>query len=192
MRYVQSDSLIVDLLMFTQYQIQVPTDFKPLLNTTADCLRFVTEFFDVISQSAPHIYHSALLLAPKSSAVRKLYGQQIYSPGVRVVTGIPTSWDSCAATLGTTADVRHVVWSPCGKYIAVTLYMVDIVGVLDSTTMERVSDLRSPIMPVKFTSQSLVFSPDGHLLACGYDPVLDTNLLVPHLTLLSILTPCTG
>ena len=42
-----------------------------LLDTANDCLRFVTEFFEVISQSASHIYHSALPLAPRSSTVRK-------------------------------------------------------------------------------------------------------------------------
>jgi len=64
-----------------------------LLNTATDCLHFVTKFFEVISQSAPHIYHSALLLAPQSSIVRKLYSQEINSIVRRVVTGVPSSWD---------------------------------------------------------------------------------------------------
>ncbi|KAF9784631.1 hypothetical protein BJ322DRAFT_1195634, partial [Thelephora terrestris] len=73
---------------------EVPKDFQPLFDTAKDCLRFLTEFFEVIRQSAPHIYHSALPLAPASSIIRKLYGQQISSVA-RVVTGISTSWDSC-------------------------------------------------------------------------------------------------
>ena len=176
-------------LIFTWSQIQVSVNVNPLLNTTADCLRFVTEFFDVISQSAPHIYHSALLLAPRSSVVRKLYGHLTCSPAVRVVTGIPDSWDSCAATLGTTARIYHTVWSPCGKFIAAIFDEVETVGVWNSTTLERVSDLRPPTIPVKVTPLSLAYSPDGHLLACIYDPIQEPNLLVPPPTSLSMLTP---
>ena len=161
---------------------------NPLFNTIADCLRFVTEFFDVISQSAPHIYHSALLLAPKSSLVRKLYGHQIYSPGVRVVTGIPLSWDSSAATLGTTVDVHSAVWSPCGRFIAANLHDLEV-GVWNSATLESVSDLRLPTMPVKVTPYSLAFSPNGHLLACGCEPLKGPNRLVTPPLTLSILTP---
>jgi len=175
-------------LMLTPNQIQVPTDINPLLNTTADCHRFVTEFFDVISQSAPHIYHSALLLAPKSSVVRKLYGQHICSPTIRVVTGIPESWDSCSATVETTSPVAYIAWSPCGKFIAASFHEVDIVGVWDSTTLERVSDLRSPTMPVEVTPASLAFSPDGHLLASAYDPRIGHTRSVLAHTSLSILT----
>ena len=176
--------------MLTSSQIQVPTDVDPLLNTTADCLHFVTKFFDAIGQSAPHIYHSALLLAPKSSVVRKLYGQQICSPAVRVITGIPASWDSCTATLGTIYSIYGAVWSPCGKFIAARFMdQVDVVEVWDSTTLERVSGLRPPTMPVNVTPHSLAFSPNGHLLACTYSPARESNRLVPALTSLSILNP---
>ena len=68
-------------------------DVTSLLNTATDCLYFVTSFFEVISQSAPHIYHSALLLAPQSSIIQKLYGQETHSMVKRIVTGAPSSWD---------------------------------------------------------------------------------------------------
>jgi len=161
--------------IFTGSQIQVPIDVNPLLNTTADCLRFVTEFFEVISQSAPHIYHSALLLAPKSSVVQKLYGEQVCSPA-RVVTGIPASWDSCTASLGDASAVSHATWSPHGQFVAVCFQ--DRVGIRDSTTLERVSDLRLPTSLTRVTPDSLAFSPDGHLLACTYHPVVEPNMLV--------------
>jgi len=60
------------------------TQESPTLDLTNDCFRFVTGFFDVISLSAPHIYHSALLLSPKKSIVQKLYGPQV-NPLARVV-----------------------------------------------------------------------------------------------------------
>src|SRR5882757_4098552 len=98
------------LSILTQSQIQVPVDANPLLDMAADCLRFVTQFFEVIRQSASHIYHSALLLAPESSVVRKLYGNQI-SSAARVVNGIPSSWDSRTVTCRTTSKVLCAAWS---------------------------------------------------------------------------------
>ena len=162
MRYVQSVSLVD---RFTQRLIQVSVGVNPLLDTAADCLRFVTEFFEVISQSAPHIYHSALQLAPQSSIVRKLYVQQIWSPLLRVVTGVPTSWDSCVASTGAVKEDCRPVWSPCGQFIAVGWY--NCVEVLDSNTLGRVIILRHP--DCAGPSKSLAFSPGGNLLACTCD-----------------------
>ena len=159
-----------------QCQIQVPINVNPLFNTTSDCLRFVTEFFEVISQSAPHIYYSALLLAPPSSVVHRLYGQ-LCSPAARIVNGIPDSWDSCTASHGGITRVSHAAWSPCGKFIAVCFE--GRIGIQDSTTLERVSDLRLPTGHMKAIPQLLAFSPDGHLLTCTYHPVIEPNLSVP-------------
>ena len=79
----------------------------------------MTEFFDIISKSGPHIYHSALQLTPQSSIVWKLYSQQIHSPVLKVVAGVPASWDSCTASAGAPAGVEHATWSPCGLFVAV-------------------------------------------------------------------------
>jgi hypothetical protein len=161
--------------------VNVFEDVDTLLDTAADCLCFVTEFFEVISQSGPHVYHSALLLAPQSSLVRKLYDQQIRCPAARVVTGIPASWDSCTAILGTTTEVRHAVWSPCGQFVAACF--ANGVGIRDSTTLGKVSDLRPPSGLTKVTPESLAFSPNGRLLACTFHPVRESNLSVslPHI-----------
>lgn len=133
-----------------------------LSGTAADCLRFVTEFFEIISQSAPHIYHSALPLSPVSSVVRKLYEQHMYSVA-RVVTGIPASWDSCTATVGAASVPCHATWSPCGRFIAAGLE--DDIEIRDSTTL---GVLRSISFDEDFTPNFLAFSPDGHLLVCFY------------------------
>ena len=151
------------LSTLTQNQIRVSVDIKPLLDTIADCLRFVTEFFEVICRSGPHLYHSALLLAPRSSIVRKLYGQMVYSPVSKVVSGIPTSWDSCTASAGAASGVRRALWSPCGHFIAVSLGF-DI-EIRDSSTLERLSTLKPPHQLTRFSPQSLTFSSDGRLLA---------------------------
>ena len=142
------------------------TDAGTVLDTAIDCLRFVTEFFEAISQSAHHIYHSALLLSPQSSIIRKLYSQEICSPAARVIIGIPDSWDSCTASAGATTDLGYATWSSCGRFIAAGLRGgVEIRG---STTLERVSILKHSGSPESFIPHSLAFSPGGHLLACSY------------------------
>jgi len=182
MRCVQSNRLIVYPLILTKSQIQVPIDINLVLSTVDDCLHFVTEFFEVISQSAPHIYHSALLLAPKTSIVQKLYGQQLCSPAARVVTGIRDSWDSCSASHRGITNITYAAWSPCGKFIAVCFE--DRIGIQDSTTLERVSDLKLPTGHMKATPQTLAFSPDGYILACTYKPVIEPNssVLFPNIS----------
>lgn len=147
-------------------QICVATDADTVLNTAMDCLRFVTEFFEVISQSAHHIYHSALLLSPQSSIIRKLYGQEICSPAARVIIGIPASWDSCTASAGAITELGYTAWSSCGQHIAVGLR--GGVEIRDSTTLERVSILKHSGAFESFIPHSLTFSPGGHLLACSY------------------------
>lgn len=148
--------------MLTWNQIKVSTEINSLLDTVADCFRFVTEFFEVIGQSAPHVYHSALLLTPRSSTVRKLYAQMVCSPVSKVVSGIPTSWDSCTASAGVKFGVRHALWSPCGQFIVVNLGLVT--EVRDSNTLERLSTLKPPHRLAKFAPHSLALSSDGRLL----------------------------
>jgi hypothetical protein len=65
---------------------------SPTLDLVNDCFQFVTAFFEVISTSAPHIYHSAMPLSPRTSIVWKLY-KPYANPLVRFVHGVPISWD---------------------------------------------------------------------------------------------------
>jgi len=66
-----------------------------LLHTAKDCLRFVAESLEVISLSAPHVYHFALTLVPHSSMVWEMHRQYTPSSGRMVVTGFPSSLDPC-------------------------------------------------------------------------------------------------
>jgi WD40 repeat protein len=142
-------------------------DITPLLKIATDCLRFVTEFFDVIHQSGSHIYHSALLLAPQSSVVRTLYSQHICSPVSKVVTGIPASWDSCTASAGAATEILHAAWSPCGHFIGAVFG--NTVQIRDSKTLEKVSVLKPYHSHMGVLAKFLTFSPNGHLLACIYE-----------------------
>ena len=152
--------------MLTQSQIQGFTNIGTLLSTATDCLCFVTEFFEILSKAGPHIYHSALQLAPQLSIVWKLYGKQIYSPRSKVMAGIPASWDLCTAIAGSVQQNACAVWFPCGQFIAVTLGVT--IQVLDSNTLEKASVLKPPCSLQGVIPVSLTFSPDGCLLACFY------------------------
>ena len=153
-------------MVLTQRQIKLFVDVDSLPDTTVDFLRFVTEFFDVIRQSGPHIYHSALLLTPQSSVVRKLYSHQTGSPVSKVVCGIPISWDSCTASAGAKGVVLHIAWSPCGRFIAVGFK--DGIQIQDSNTLEGLSVFNTPHNLFAPSLGFLAFSPDGRLLAYAH------------------------
>lgn len=120
------------------------------------------EFFEVISTSTPHIYHSALLLSPKTSIVLNLHKPQT-SPLVRVIHGVPTSWDSCIANKRVPHPLEDATWSPCGKFIAISQHSE--IEILDSATLGKLYTLSSKSEDCSVLHP--VFSPDGHLLT-GY------------------------
>ena len=154
--------------MLTKRQIQVSNDVDTLLDTTADFLCFVTEFFEVIGQSVPHIYQSALLLAPWSSVVWRLYRLYVSLPDLRAITGMAASWRFCTWGTGARTEINHAVWSPDGQLIAVG--WVDRVKLRDPNTLKTVSIFKPPSSPSRMavTPQSLAFSPDGRTLACAF------------------------
>ena len=152
--------------MLTQRQIKSFVGVGSLPDTAVDFLCFVTEFFDVIQQSGPHIYHSALLLAPQLLVIRNLYSHQIRSPVSKVINGIPASWDSCTASAGAGRGVLHAAWSPCGQFIAANFE--GVIQIRDSNTLERLSVLNPPLESYLPDFEFLTFSPDRCMLAYVY------------------------
>ena len=137
---------------------------SPTLDLTNDCFRFVTGFFGVISTSAPHIYHSALLLSPKKSIVHKLYGPQV-NPLTRVIQGVPTLWDPSIANTRFSSGIHAVAWSPCSRLIAIACNQSCDVAILDAVTLEQLHTMYPQDQRIVWTK--LIFSPDSHLLT-GY------------------------
>jgi WD40 repeat protein len=130
------------------------------LDLVSDCSRFVTQHFEIISTSSPHIYHSALTLAPRESLVQKLYKSHA-RPFVRVVCGVPALWDLKAATATFDCEIELAVWSPCNRFIAIGPKRAMAVNILDSTTLQRIQSLGFP----QISSLSvLAFSPDSRTL----------------------------
>ena len=136
---------------------------SPTLNLVNDFFRFVTGFFEVISKSAPHIYHSALPLSPQTSLVQKLY-KSYSSPLTRIVQGLPTSWNPSIVTKKTPSQIRAVTWSPCSRFIAIA--WENFLEVLDAITFEQHISFNTSGQHIghKPSVESLTFSPDSHLL----------------------------
>ena len=137
---------------------------SPTLDLANDCFRFVTGFFEMISTSAPHIYHSALLLSPPTSVVQNLYGPQAI-PLARVVQGVPASWEPSIANKRFPSVINTATWSQCSKFIAIAIALSCEVVVLDAVTLGQLHTMHPKKQNI--TWNKLLFSPDGHLLT-GY------------------------
>ena len=134
---------------------------EELLDTATDYFNFVTKFFEPISVSATHIYHSALELSPRSSIVRRWYYHQQYTPLPRgVIFGTQDSWDqkisiSCKDSYG------PPTWSPCGRFVAAQNQ--GTVEIRDLLSFELLSTLKStePAHECMLV-HPLAYSTDGH------------------------------
>ena len=149
--------------MLTRTQIKSSVDIGPLLDIAGDCFHFVTEFFEVISTSATHIYNSALALTPKTSILRRLYSRFVH-PSPRVVAGLPASWDPRIASVTLSTQYPDLAWSPSSRSVAVSTSTG--VEIRDSTTLEKLSALKSP-MSLSHSAVAIAYSPNGRLLACA-------------------------
>ena len=125
----------------------------------------MTGYFEVISASAQHIYHSALVFVPQESIVRKLYESYAH-PFTRVVHGLPMSWDATTAAITrSSARIEAVAWSPCNSFIAISFYSDIRIEILDSVTLQRLQTLEFlQAWEKPAQHEALVFSPDSHVL----------------------------
>ena len=138
-----------------------------------DLLQFVTGFFEVISTSAPHIYHSALPLSPQTSAVWRLYKQYAHSLA-RIVKGVPISWNPAVATLTHLSNIASPTWSPCSRFIAFLILQADTIQLeyeiilLDAVTFKQLKSFTlsytPPSLPPRCYLPLLAFSPNSQLL----------------------------
>ena len=165
---------------------------SPTLDLVNDCSCFVTRYFGIIDVSSPHIYHSALVLSPKTSTVRKLYGSYA-KPFAQVVCGVPMSWDPYTAATSFSFSIGPVVWSPCNKFIAVGAHGAMQVYILDSATLQQLQVLKCPQQ--RITSQEiLIFSPDIRMLTCLFKSSYATEAFIISWNLqtggiVSVITP---
>jgi len=110
--------------------------------------------------SAAHIYHSALPLSPRTSIVRRLYEPYAH-PLMRIVQGVPMSWDPVVAAVKCSRNIGLIVWSPCSRFIVIDRYTE--IQILDAATLKQIRSLK-PQSDSEYT-QSFVFLAESRSLA---------------------------
>ena len=133
-----------------------------MLDLANDCFHFVTGHFDIINTSSLHIYHSALILAPRKSLVWGIYKSHAH-PFVRVVQGVPMSWDTSTTATTRPHPINVAVWSPCNRFIAIAWRGAMTVDLLDPVTLQKFKSLEFQFSSIG----TLLFSPDGHMLTAS-------------------------
>jgi WD40 repeat protein len=124
-----------------------------------DCERFVLQSFDIIEKAATHIYHSALPWSPTSSLTRNLYQEHI-THEVKLLNAIDGNWDPCIRTIPIRPALAAIAFSPKGALVAVvSSYHVTI---FEAVTGIATFQVHEP------NANSVTFSPDDNMLACGH------------------------
>ncbi|KAF7348845.1 WD40 repeat-like protein [Mycena venus] len=154
----QVPTAIESLQITRSYVPQTDAVFQILLQ---DAIRFLGGFSPLISQSAPHIYISALPFAPRESSIRKQFAPAF--PQAAQFTGpLGNNWSS---TLKVFQGYTHWIWSvalsPDGKQI--------VSGSWDKTVRIWDSETGNVIMCKEHTMmiQAVAYSPDGQHIAVG-------------------------
>ncbi|KAF9642781.1 hypothetical protein BDM02DRAFT_3124172 [Thelephora ganbajun] len=133
-----------------------------LLDTARDYSHFVATFFEPISVSATHIYHSALELSPLSSVVWGRYCCQRHISFPRVTVGTEESWEESIIIPSKGNHFSHT-WSPCGRFIATQSRKA--VEIRDPLSLELLSTLKLT-KPIPRGDKSLLcYSTDGRSIA---------------------------
>jgi len=126
---------------------------------TNDSQRILLEYFEAISNSPSHLYHSALPLSPSSSWLHECYAAEL-SQEVRVVEGLQIKWGMCSRTI----LLGGIPWtlSYWNNVVAVGSTLRDIF-IFDAITGSQTAVLPGHIGGIL----SLTFSSDGTSLVSG-------------------------
>ena len=89
--------------------------------------------------------------------MRRLYERYAH-PLMRIVQGVPMSWDAAIVATKCWDLVEHAAWSPCSRFIAIDCHTE--VQVLDAATLKRIGSLA----PQQGCARLLSFSPESRSL----------------------------
>ncbi|KAJ6590132.1 hypothetical protein DFH09DRAFT_1425797 [Mycena vulgaris] len=128
-----------------------------------DALSFVRSFGTPISMAVPHIYLSALVLAPENSITRETYLQQV--PGVvKLNTGGDLTWPSLQGVLRGHNDwVMSIAFSPDGRQI-VSGSTDRTVRIWDAESQQQIGE---PFIGHNGYVLSVAFSANGRQIVSG-------------------------
>jgi WD40 repeat protein len=148
-------TMVLSLIFNFSLQHQSPP--SRLLELVDDSERFVLSFFDVIKDSAMHIYDSAIPWSPMSSLTRQLYDRQM-TTDVKLVNAIDPRWDSCLRTIPIHNVADKIVFSHKGSALAV-------VSCKDVKIFETATGVAT--FEINESAWSIAFSPDDDKFVCG-------------------------
>ncbi|KLO18821.1 WD40 repeat-like protein [Schizopora paradoxa] len=132
---------------------------EDLSQISRDASIFTTTFQKVITDSAPHIYLSALPFAPKRSRMAVIYGP-LYANKLSFVTGVEWEWkDLLMVIRGHTGPISCIAYFPDGKWIASGSHDKTI-RIWDAYSGEAIAG-PSKILVHTDELMSLSISPDG-------------------------------
>ncbi|KZP17833.1 WD40 repeat-like protein [Athelia psychrophila] len=130
-----------------------------------DAKMFVNVFAPAISQSAPHIYLSALPFAPTLSLVSKQYLPK-YPSTIHLKSGSVQRWPAALKTLeGHKGGVYAVAYSPDGTHI-VSGSADNTIRIWDAETGEAVGE---PLRGHTNEINCVAYSPNGRHIVSGSD-----------------------
>ncbi|QRV86841.1 hypothetical protein RhiJN_14859 [Ceratobasidium sp. AG-Ba] len=135
-----------------------------------DAYRFVLAFYDAIFASTPHLYISALALAPTDSYISQ-HVRELFPNLLRVIQGGDRDWSTCVRSISAPSGVRSVAVLPNGKCI-VSGSEDGKVCIWDVRTGEAT---RAPLQGHSLCVTSVAISPDGRRIVSGSE---DRALLV--------------
>ncbi|KAI9459860.1 hypothetical protein BJY52DRAFT_1364640 [Lactarius psammicola] len=136
---------------------------KDLSLFAADGSRFAVTFADVIAESVPHIYLSALPFSPPSSRVHQRYRDQ-FPRTIKVIHEDGVKWPAMRFSILTKNPVYSISIHPDGKKVAAGMSSSDAV-VISVTTGETLCQLGGHGASVR----TVAYSPSGKRIATGCD-----------------------
>ncbi|KZT34114.1 WD40 repeat-like protein [Sistotremastrum suecicum HHB10207 ss-3] len=132
-----------------------------------DAQKFISNFSDVIARSPPHLYISALPLAPRSSLISQQYLSQ-FSGILDVQEGKQQSWSPIDRTFGDrgdfeTKDITSITYSPDGT-ILIAVAWTGLVWLWNPSTGQSIASFAGF---EKSHARITEISPDGRYFAIG-------------------------
>ncbi|KAG8709400.1 hypothetical protein FRC08_018365 [Ceratobasidium sp. 394] len=129
-----------------------------------DMYRFALSFYDPISESTPHLYVSALPLAPENS--KMVQRMRKYFPNTfAIMEGAEQEWTPCLRTTSAENELTAAVFSPNGRRIATG----SVGGTVRVWDAETGAALLEPIRGHSHRVQSVAFSHDSRRIVSGSD-----------------------